>query len=209
MSKELSCGNPKEEQILDKNFWNKRWENEKTGWDIGQASPTIEKYMMQFHNQEARILIPGCGNAHEAEFLLKKGFQNITILDISPFAVNVLQKKFSKNPQIKIICEDFFQHSGVYDLMIEQTFFCAIPPIKRMDYVKKAAEILSEKGKIIGLLFNRTFEKKGPPFGGSEAEYLFYFKKHFIIKKMEKCYNSISARQGTEIFINFDKNNLK
>jgi SAM-dependent methyltransferase len=205
MTEELSCRNSSEEQVLDKNFWNKRWENEDTGWDIGYTSPAIENYMLQFPNKEARILIPGCGNAHEALFLVKNGFHNINILDISPVAVDVLQEKFKDTPQVKVICEDFFQHNGIYDLMIEQTFFCAIPPISRSEYVKKAAELLSEKGKILGVMFNKTFEKKGPPFGGSVGDYQILFKKYFEIKTMEKCYNSIPARQGTEIFINLHK----
>ena len=201
----ISCGVIKEGESLDQNYWEDKWQNQETGWDIGYTSPAIEKYMLQFPNKEARILIPGCGNAHEADFLTENGFQNITILDISPFAVDILQKRFSEKPQIKVICEDFFQHMGTYDLMIEQTFFCAIPPIKRTEYVKKSAELLSEKGKIIGLLFNKTFEKKGPPFGGSAGEYQFLFKKYFKIETMEECYNSIPARQGTELFINFNK----
>lgn len=205
MSQEISCGTVSSGDELNQNYWNERWEKEETGWDIGYSSPPIEDYVMQYSNKNARILIPGCGNAHEAEFLLEKGFKDITILDISDFAVNILKEKFKHNPEVKVICEDFFTHKGQYDLMIEQTFFCAIPTIMRSNYAKKASELLNENGRIIGVLFNKIFEKKGPPFGGTEAEYRFTFKKYFEIEKMEACYNSIPQRTDSEVFINLKK----
>lgn len=202
---EINCGTLFPGDELNRNYWNERWENEETGWDIGYASPPIEDYLAQYKDKNAKILIPGCGNAHEAEYLLENGFTDITILDISDFAVNVLKEKFKNNPEIKVICEDFFTHEGKYDLMIEQTFFCAIPTIMRNDYAKKAAELLNDNGRIIGLLFNKIFEKKGPPFGGTKAEYRFTFKKYFEIEKMESCHNSIPQRLGNELFINLKK----
>lgn len=66
--------------------------------------------------------------------------------------------------------------------------------------------MLNENGKLVGLLFNRDFEQKGPPFGGSIAEYQFLFKKNFDIKVLESCENSIPERKNTEVFIEFQKN---
>ena len=88
---------------MDQNFWEKKWQENKTGWDLGSASPPIVEYFQSYPNKNIKILIPGCGNAHEAEFLLKERFKNITILDISPTAVAILKKKFEKYPEIKII----------------------------------------------------------------------------------------------------------
>lgn len=186
---------------LNKNYWNERWKNEETGWDIGYASPPIEDYLSQYENKNAKILIPGCGNAHEAEFLPEKGFKDVTILDISDFVVNTLKERFKNHPEIKVVCEDFFKHDGKYDLMIEQTFFCAIPTAMRNDYAKKSAELLNENGRIIGVMFNKLFEKQGPPFGGTFDEYQMVFKDNFEIEKMEDCYNSIPQRLGNEFFI--------
>ena len=66
-------------------------------------------------------------------------------------------------------------------------------------------ELLNENGRIIGLVFNRSFEKNGPPFGGNMQEYQSIFEKYFEIKKMEECYNSIQPRKGSEVFINLKK----
>jgi hypothetical protein len=53
------------------------------------------RIFFQVENKNVKILIPGCGNAHEAELLLEEGFKNITLLDIAPKACEIISKKFS------------------------------------------------------------------------------------------------------------------
>ena len=183
-------------------YWNARWETGQTGWDIGQPSPALVDYMAQYPDKEAAILIPGCGNAHEAEALVASGFQNITLLDIAPAAVARLKDRFGNFPQVRILEGDFFQHKEPYDLMLEQTFFCALLPDRRADYARHAAALLRPGGRLAGILFNKAFDAPGPPFGGTEAEYRKIFEPHFSIQKMEPCTNSIAPRAGSELFIN-------
>jgi len=203
--KELQCCITQCENQLDQNYWNERWQKNETGWDMGQASTAIVEYMAQFPNKNARILIPGCGNAYEAEFLVANGFTNITLIDIAPKAVEALQEKFAEIPQVTVLCEDFFNHKGCYELIIEQTFFCAIPPFRRKEYVEKTATLLNENGKIIGVLFDKQFKQPFPPFGGCPCEYKPIFEPHFTIKTMDECYNSIPSRANAEVFINLIK----
>lgn len=193
------------ETPMDQNYWDARWENQETGWDIGYASPTLIKYIDGIADKSTAILIPGCGNAYEAAYLLQQGFTNITLIDIAPLAVENLKKKLDGNSAINILCEDFFEHKGAYDLVLEQTFFSAIPPFRRKEYVAKMHEILNENGSIAGLLFNKHFNNPFPPFGGSTEEYQTLFQPYFDIKKMEESYNSIPPRQGSEVFIHFIK----
>lgn len=193
------------ENNLTADYWDKKWQHNETGWDIGFVSPPIEEYISKFEDKEARILIPGCGNAYEAEFLSTQGFKNITILDISPTAVQILKEKYKDMKEISVICSNFFEHNGNYDLIIEQTFFCAIPTSKRKSYANKAFDLLSVDGRVIGLMFNKHFTKQGPPFGGNVEEYKTVFNPYFEIVKMEECYNSIESRRGSEIFINLKK----
>lgn len=198
---DLQCCATQCDLPLDEKYWDNRWENQETAWDVGYASPAITDYMDKIEDKNISILIPGCGNAYEAEYLLKKGFQNITLIDIAPKAVEILKNKFRNDPQIQVILGDFFEHKGAYDLMLEQTFFCAIPPSMRQDYAKKSAELLQPKGKIVGVMFDAVFEHPDPPFGGCPCEYKPIFEPFFEIKKMEECYNSIPPRKGSEVFI--------
>ncbi|UIR54594.1 TPMT family class I SAM-dependent methyltransferase [Sphingobacterium sp. SRCM116780] len=204
-NKEIPCGLTTDGHCLDQQYWDARWENNQIAWDIGYASPAIKQYMSQYENKDAAILIPGCGNAYEAAYLLENNFTNITLIDIAPEAVRRLEDKFAGNQFVKVLCEDFFQHKGKYDVLIEQTFFCAIPVLKRKEYAETAASLLHTHGKIVGLLFDKTFTQPGPPFGGNTVEYQLIFSPFFAIKKMEKCDNSIKSREGAEVFINMIK----
>lgn len=203
--KDIQCCVNQCDKQLDQAYWNERWQKQETGWDMGQASPPITEYMAQYPNKAARILIPGCGNAYEAEFLVNNGFTNITLIDIAPEAVERLKAKFADHATVRVLCEDFFEHQGQYDLIIEQTFFCAIPPAKRIAYAQRAAALLSDKGKVVGLLFNRQFHQPHPPFGGDTAEYIPVFEPHFSVDTMAECYNSIPPRAKSEVFINLVK----
>jgi thiopurine S-methyltransferase len=75
----------------------------------------------------------------------------------------------------------------------------------REKYVSKMLELLKPGGKLVGVLFNREFEHTGPPFGVTLEEYLQLFSGKFNILKMEECYNSISPRNGKEIFVMLQK----
>ena len=181
-------------------YWNNRYESRQTGWDLGEASPPIYQYFQQVEKKDIAILIPGCGFGYETEVLLAMGFKNITLIDVAELPVANLRDKYRNNPDIKIIQGNFFEHEGHYNVIIEQTFFCAIEPALRADYVEKCHNLLAEKGRIIGLLFDRQFDG-GPPYGGHANEYKGLFGKYFEIKKMEPCYNSVGPRAGNELFV--------
>ena len=90
-------------------FWNERYSTNQTGWDLKGPSTPLKEYIDQITNKNIKILIPGCGNAYEAEYLLEKGFTNITLIDISDVLVQDLQEKFKNNSEIKILNQDFFE----------------------------------------------------------------------------------------------------
>lgn len=186
---------------LNADFWNHRWKSGLTGWDIGYASPPLVEYMSQYEDKSVSILIPGCGNSYEAENLLSKGFDDITLIDISEELTNRLRERFKKAPQIKVIYEDFFNHVGQYDLILEQTFFCTQILERREEYVRHIASLLKRGGRLVGVLFNVDFGKEGPPFGGDENEYRKLFSGLFDIRVMSPCYNSIPPRAGSELFV--------
>ncbi len=191
--------------FLSSDYWTDRYESGQIGWDLKNISPPLKEYIDQLQNKELRILIPGAGLGHEVIYLYQKGFKNVNYLDFSPAPSEYLKKMLPEFPEEQLHCEDFFKYSGAYDLILEQTLFCAIDPLLRDNYVKKVNELLVNNGKLVGLLFNRDFET-GPPFGGTKEEYTKRFAPYFTICKMETCYNSVEARLGTELFIHLKKN---
>jgi thiopurine S-methyltransferase len=192
------------ESKLDRDYWSKRYQTNETGWDVGTPSTPLKEYIDQLENKNIKILIPGCGNAYEAQYLFENGFKNVFVIDLAPIPLENLKKRVPDFPSNQLLEGDFFELTNQFDLILEQTLFCAIEPRLRMDYARKSSELLVEKGKLVGVLFNREFEG-GPPFGGTKEEYLDYFSTHFQNVHLEPCYNSIKPRQNSELFMICEK----
>jgi SAM-dependent methyltransferase len=189
---------------------------------MGRVSPPLQAYFEQLTDKRLSILIPGCGNSYEAAWLLENGFSSVTLIDISAMLMEKLRDRFraftesadplptgSSNhppmaPPLRLITGDFFDLTGSFDLIIEQTFYCALDPALRKDYVEKMYHLLRPGGRLAGVLFDRDFEG-GPPFGGHKEEYAALFRQKFILKKIEPCYNSIKPRAGSELFFIAEK----
>jgi methyl halide transferase len=187
------------------NYWTNRYKIESTGWDLGVPSLPLKTYIDQLTDKSTRILIPGAGNAYEAEYLYELGFKNVFVMDISKIPLDNFKKR---NPDFlanQLIETDFFEHQGSYDLILEQTFFCSFEPTQenRKKYGQKMAELLNPNGKLVGLWFDiplvkNNFDKR--PFGGNKTEYLTYLEPFFDCKTFKTCYNSIKPRENQELF---------
>ena len=188
------------EIILDSRYWENRYQENSTGWDLGKVSRPLEHYFEQLEIKELKILIPGGGNSYEAEYLIKRGFKNVYVVDLSETALINLKNRVPDFPSSQLLQKDFFDIKMKFDLIVEQTFFCAIHPSLRQDYAKKMSELLKDNGELVGLLFNVSLYQDNPPFGGNKNEYEKCFEPYFNIEIMELCYNSESERKGKELF---------
>ena len=193
---------------LYETYWNNKYLQGDTGWDIGQISTPLKQYFDQLTNKDLKILVPGGGNSYEAEYLHINGFKNVYVADISKAALKNIQLRVPGFPKEHLIHRDFFDLEDTYDLIIEQTFFCAIDPSLRTLYVLKTNQLLREKGKLIGLLFNIPLNTDSPPYGGNKDEYQRYFEPYFTIEILETAHNSIDKRAGNELFIKLIKKSI-
>ncbi|WP_201586505.1 methyltransferase domain-containing protein [Psychrobacter jeotgali] len=194
------------DNVNEAQYWQQRYESDSIQWDMGQVSPPLKAYIDQLPEsaKSQRILVPGAGNAYEVGYLHEQGFSNVILVDFAPAPIEDFAKRYPDFPTKHLICADFFALSPddyQFDWILEQTFFCAINPDRRNEYVQQMAALLKPQGKLIGLLFDREFAGDDIPFGGSLDEYLQRFKSHFDIEIMETSYNSHPARQGSELFI--------
>ena len=190
---------------LDKDFWNDRYVGKQIGWDLGAPSTPLREFVDTLEDKSIRILIPGCGNAYEAEYLHQQGFKNVFVIDIAPLALKGFSERVPEFPVDHLIEGNFFEHNAEYDLILEQTFFCALNPELRPAYANKMSELLAPNGKLAGVMFCFELTEKGPPFGGSEEEYKVYFEELFEIKSMAPCENSIKPRLGSELWVELVK----
>lgn len=194
-------------RVLNSDYWENRYQAGTTSWDIGAVSTPMQAYIDQIADKSLHILIPGAGNGYEAIYLMQQGFTNITVLDIAATPLQNLQEIHPEFKVDQLVHTNFFEHQATYDLILEQTFFCALSPELRPAYMLKMHELLTPKGKLAGLLFDFPLTEAGPPYGGSPQEYSLLSKPYFTTKTLEPCYNSIKPRRGKELFFIFDKQN--
>ncbi|MDI1353787.1 MAG: methyltransferase domain-containing protein [bacterium] len=201
---------------LNAKYWNERYLSDNFGWDAGSITSPLKEYFDQLSNLSSFILIPGAGNAYEAEYLIKKGFKNVYVCDFAPTPLRALKKRCPAIKEENLLLGDFFEldpHQipgllGGFDLIVEQTFFCAITPTLRKKYAEKMTQLLKPKGRLVGLLFDDPLNKDQPPFGGNKEEYLSYFVPLFDMKTFERAHNSIKPREGRELFVNMQKRDM-
>jgi len=190
---------------LDATYWENRYQENTSRWDLGVVSPPIKHLINSLKDKSQHILIPGGGNSWEAEYMHHQGFNNVFVVDLAFSPLENLINRAPNFPKEHIIQEDFFKLNGSFDIIIEQTFFCAINPRLREDYVKKVHTLLKENGKITGLLFDAPLNEDKPPFGGSKDKYIELFSPLFDISTIEKTDMSIESRLGRELFFEMKK----
>ena len=191
---------------LDKTYWEERYRENRLGWDIGHVSTPIKTYVDQLKDTSLKILIPGAGRGYEAQYLHQNGFGQTYVVDIASQPLQHILDVCAGFPEGHLLEDDFFEmEESEFDLILEQTFFCALDPGLRPRYVEKMYDILKPGGILAGVLFDFPLSETGPPFGGSIEEYQSLFQDRFTIHKMERAYNSIPPRQGKELFFIFEK----
>ena len=190
---------------LDENYWDNRYKDNEIQWDLGTVSPPLKAYIDSLEDKSLHILIPGAGNAHEAEYLHELGFTNVYIVDFSQTALNNFSARVPSFPKAHLIHRNFFDLDQTFDLILEQTFFCALNPELRPKYVDQMHHSLNKNGVLAGVLFGVEFESDGPPFGGTKEEYETLFSTMFTKVALSPCYNSIAPRIGRELFIQVKK----
>lgn len=189
---------------VNKSYWENRYLNDHTGWNIGFTSTPLKTYFDQLKDTSIKILIPGAGNSFEAEYLWNNGFKNIYVLDFVQNPLDNFKHRLPEFPQENLLNIDFFELDDRFDLIIEQTFFCALNPNLREKYIEQMHRLLKPNGKLVGLLFNFELTEAGPPYGGSVSEYQSLFQPKFKMNVLEPSINSIKERQGKELFFIFE-----
>jgi SAM-dependent methyltransferase len=192
----------REKDELDQEYWEQRYSQNQTQWDVGEITPPLKSYIDQLEDHSLQILVPGGGNGYEAEYLHQNGFLNVYLLDIAATPLRNFQERVPTFPQHHLLHQNFFKVTpNQYDLVLEQTFFCALPRNLRATYARQVFDILKPGGKLVGVLFSEEFVAAGPPFGGSAMEYQAYFEPYFQFRHFAACSNSVKPRQGRELFL--------
>lgn len=193
---------------LDDAYWEARYRGHTDGWDLGGPSRPLKEFIERLTDKDRCVLIPGCGRGWEGQLMHDLGFTNVHLLDLTGEPYKDLLSNCPDFPREHLLIGDFFALEGTYDLILEQTFFCAIDPTLRSKYAEHMHQLLAPDGRLVGVLFDDPSPGKepgSPPYGGSITEYRALFGKHFGQVSIEPCTNSIPPRAGREVWIELRK----
>ncbi|MBI2503457.1 MAG: methyltransferase domain-containing protein [Candidatus Latescibacteria bacterium] len=179
-------------------YWQAVYEEGNPGWDKGEPAPPLARVLGQVEPGLA-VLVPGCGFGHEALLLARQGYR-VTAVDFAPAAIAGLRERAGTLP-LTALERDLFslgeEFSGVFDLVVEHTCFCAIPMAMRDEYARVMAGVLGEGGQFLGL-FYETDHQPGPPFKTTREDIERHFSPLFEILHLSRPLDSFAGREDKE-----------
>jgi methyl halide transferase len=112
-------------------------------------------------------------------------------VDISPTAIETCKKEVSSSTgNVKFIEADFFKSElGTFDLIFDQTFFCAIIPQMRNDWGKVMSGLVRKDGHLLTVIYPLPLDPEnvdtitGPPFEVTFSAYENALRESFVCVK--------------------------
>lgn len=187
---------------LTSQYWEQRYQDGRTGWDLGQpAPPFVSLCVSAAAPKPGRIAVLGAGRGHDALFFAEQGF-DVVGFDLAPAAIaEATLAAQTRNQSAQFLQRDIFnlepEFAGQFDYVLEHTCFCAIAPELRPAYVDVVHGLLRSGGELIALFWAHTMPG-GPPFGATVAELQERFAAQFDLVSWELAANSVDGRQGAE-----------
>ncbi|MDD5248635.1 MAG: methyltransferase domain-containing protein [Rhodocyclaceae bacterium] len=183
-------------------FWDHRFDKGVTPWDAGGVPAALQAFAARHGSrdpagQPRRVLVPGCGSAHDAAFLDRLGWA-VTALDFSAGAVDSARRNLG-DWNGTLVQADFFAHRPElpYALVYERAFLCALPRKLWPDYGERMAQLLDAGGCLAGFyLFGD--ELKGPPFPIVRQALEELLAPYFDLEADEAVADSIPVFAGRE-----------
>lgn len=188
--------------VTDSNYWEQRYQEGTTRWDLGQAAPPFASLLnSSTAPAPGRAAILGCGRGYDAFLFAKQGFE-VVGFDFAPSAIATARSlAHEAGSTAQFLQRNIFdladEFPRYFDYLVEHTCFCAIAPEQRPAYVELASSLLKPEGELIGLFFTHN-RPGGPPFGSTPAEIRREFEADFEILFLEPVTNSAPGRQGEE-----------
>ena len=188
-------------QINKDRDWEALYQANDTFWDHGEASPGLVDYLAANSSLPlGQALVPGCGRGHDARALAQAGWA-ATGLDLAPSSVP-LAKRLADEERLTIDYRigDFLSDEPhkLFDLVFEHTLFCAIPPVRRDDYVQALRRWLKPGGLYLAVNYMITEDTGEPPFSTTTAELDERFGEPFELLRRWTP-RSYESREGKEL----------
>ncbi len=190
-------------ELKDADWWTGVYREEiNPEWDLKAPHPALVDTFPRMKQPRSRIMVLGSGEGHDAAYFAEIG-HIVTAVDFSEEAITRAKSHYGSFP-INFMQASAFQLPKNYDknvdIIIEHTFYCAIPPEKRHQLVQTWNRCLVRGGLLMAVFFV-TEKRSGPPYGASEWEIRERLKKDYILLFWGRWRQSPGRRQGRELFV--------
>ena len=178
-------------------FWDTRYRDGVTPWDAHGVPADLRAFAATLV-PGMRVLVPGCGSAHELRCFTEAG-ADVLAIDFSPAAVE-LAKRNAKELADCIRLADFFEFDPgpqPFDLVYERALLCALPRKSWTRYTSRMAALLSPGKRLAGLFFYSD-NPRGPPFGTSPGELHELLDSAFELVEDRATVESLAVFKGGE-----------
>lgn len=197
-------------EVSSPQFWQELYRQGRIGWDLGQETPVFLRLLENGRLPPGRMIVLGAGRGYDARLFARHGFQ-VTAVDFAPQAVREMRERNDPAAPVAVVHSDIFDlhpiFEGIFDYVLEYTFYCAIHPGRREKYADVVANLLKPGGRYIGLAFPVEDRSGGPPFGVSPEELVMLLEEKGIeLRHRESPRDSVPGRRGREELLILQKN---
>lgn len=151
------------DNVHRKNHWNTVYETkspEQVSWTQKIPNTSLEFISSFGVTKDAKIIDIGGGDSRLVDYLVNKGFQNITVLDISEKALEKAKKRLGDNAQkVNWIVSDIteFEPTTTFDIWHDRATFHFLTTKEQISKYMEIARAAVTQFMTIG-----TFSEKGP-----------------------------------------------
>ncbi|KAA6404019.1 MAG: putative kinase domain protein [Streblomastix strix] len=105
-------------------YWNERYTRDQQSFEWFQRYSALKKPIIQNIKKSSNILQVGVGTSRLQEDMYDDGYRNITSIDISPVAIDLVKKRAEDKQELKFEVGDVLELSrygeGIYDAVIDK-----------------------------------------------------------------------------------------
>lgn len=147
----------------DRDYWQTYYEQGYTPWDLGDAHAALRPILeLGVFGDNARILVPGAGNGHDALHIAANGHRVVAI-DFAAQAIAHVRAEAERRTldgdslQLDVWQRDVFslleEPANSFDAVFEHTCFCAIDPPSRSQYRDVVTHLVKPGGTLVMIVF--------------------------------------------------------
>ena len=189
--------------------WRDHWDKGVTAWDLGGPHPLFSVILKELEkkvswNQLHHWHVPGCGRAHDAAALAKKG-ADVLASDYVDLAVAEAKKQYQNEPGLRITVADALvvepKEIGAFDAIFDRAMLCAMSGLARSKYIDACYARLRSGGYFVSIPFAQVVVPEGPPFEITESELRRSFAKGWDIQLLTARRDGAVGQRIVEEFL--------